>query len=603
MFKESVQNHLCVYDFKNKRCLPINNIIPWPLAWLLCSYNPKHIFIDSRKPSLDLVRQETIHLVNRLKHLQSRPAQSDTPSFVRYKRPFPTPPCRRMCSPDIEGWARKFRGQMIAKAKSVVKHAYVPMSSNIFPLLKIALRQLRHMAYIALPNDKGPGFALVTVSDFNAIEEQVMSRTSYLPVRPCDVPTRQNLCAAASAASRVESYMDWPGAAKTLNRSLYRGSFLASIGLQVKTHKPPGSVGIRNLHRSPLYPLEGLARWLTSVLQDAIPTAHFLRDSIQAKQRLHGLQVPTGSKIALCDLKDFFMSGDCMSLLADCTSALSGALKVLASEVLCLLLDSQYVTIQSNPECIFKVIEGSGMGLLFSGAVSNLAFYQRVEKHLTTSSALVSHGVLSYQRYHDDIVCVYRCAQLFIRFFQQMRHRAGYFKVLCTEVSSKQVRYLDLNIAIVRNRVEISPALYKPIIPLAPESGHSKYVHVAWPKAVSNRLHSLASLNDPNIAGAILDYYKSNNAAPQTLQVFIETMSQRPSSCPPSRPCLSSPEVRTLWLKVTAHPLWTSSFQSCIRRLQPPADANVKVRIAWRNSNNSLAHKIRLNNKRLLGGR
>ena len=515
--------------------------------------------------------------------------------IVKLKRAFATPACTKVCTPDLERWTYAFRRNLLTKACSAVRHAYLPSLSNMFPLLRLALRLLRDIDFVAVPNDKGPGYAFVTATAFRSMEANIAEKSCYVRVRPCDIPERQNKEAAAAAARRVETHIGLSGAARTLNRSLARGTFLAKLGLQVKTHKAPGDVGVRNLHCCSDFPLEGLARWLTETFVAAVPSQHLLRDSIQARDHIHGMQVTVDAKLATLDIKDFFMSGDAHQLLADCTDAFVGAIRTLVSEVLCLLLDSQYVVLQSDPACMYKVVEGSGMGLLFSGSVATLSFYRRGEVKLVNPSSMTRHCVSCYRRYHDDIICVYQDSCLFMDFVRQMRYLADYFKVICTEVSQHQIRYLDLKITKVKTHLEVIPALEKPIIPLAPESGHAKFVHWAWPHAVASRFKRLAGPRANSCA--ILNYYSSNNAAPWTQRVLESALTSSPSP----RPKGVVDPGHTVWLKVTSHPLWNAMLPSWISQMQPPASVDSRVRIAWRNHHKSLAHIIRVHNKNLLG--
>lgn len=283
----------------------------------------------------------------------------------------------------------------MSKACSTVSHSDTSTFSNISPLARIALRQLKRLPLMILPNHKKPGFSCVTLDQFRAMELSIVSRPADLPVRPCDVPDGQTRRAAADAARRVQHFLDLPGAARDLNRSLIGGSVYAQMGINVKDHKPNGSVGVRNLHCCPNYPMKGLARWLTTERLKQIPSTHILRDSAHARSRLHGLALPSHNRLATLDIKDLFMSGDSSTLLSDRTGAFDGALLVLISEVFFLLVDSHFVSLIKTSDLVFKVVEGVGMGLLFSGAVASLRFYRRVENKIIDTDILSSSGVIA----------------------------------------------------------------------------------------------------------------------------------------------------------------------------------------------------------------
>ena len=591
--------HLHIYDYDSKECKPIGNDIPWPVAWFLCSHNPKHIFINENVPSLDDLREETIQLTHKIKWADIKGSSTPQQPIVKLKKPFSTPPCLKTASPDIERWAISFRASLMRRASSAVKFTDAKRWSNMFPLQRLAIRLLRKLKYIALPNDKGPGFSFVTPEDFARIELAVSNRPSYRPTRLCDIPVRQNLSAARAAARRVEAHIGHPGAAQQLNRSTYRDSFIASLGLNVKSHKDPGSVDVRNLHCCSEFPLEGLAKWLTGVLSQKLPTDLLLRDSLQAKDLLHNKVVPAGTKLSTLDIKDFYMSGSTDVLLSDCVSAFEGecALQTLVAEVLFLLLDSQYIVLRSDKSMHFKVVEGSGMGLLFSGAVASLSFFRRVEVHMITPGNLSEHRISCYQRYHDDIICAYQDSGMFVSFCSSLRQHASHFRVICSKVSSISVPYLDLTVSISNCHLHVEPTLSKPIIPLAPESGHAPWVHTSWPYAVMSRYCKLASRS--SFSSAINSYYESNNVSPFTLQVLNRTL----RSSRPSQPNDEAASSRTMWLKAVSHPAWNQAMQSWIKHMQPPACSGFKIRVAWRNGKKSMAQLIRAHNVHLMGGR
>ena len=178
----------------------------------------------------------------------------------------------------------------------------------------------------------------------------------------------------------------------------------------------------------------------------------------------------------------------------------------------------------------------------------------------------------------------------------EVKSHAAHFKVLCSHTSASAVAYLDLTISIVRSRINVEPAFKKVVIPLAPESGHTTAVHRAWPVAVAQRNINLSGGKVHN--SAIVEYYRNHNAAPGTLRVLERTL-LRPPARAPGTPS-DRPSTQTVWMKATAHPLLISTLPSFVSNLQPPADQNLRIRIAWRNSHSSLAQIIRKSNRRHL---
>ena len=67
------------------------------------------------------------------------------------------------------------------------------------------------------------------------------------------------------------------------------------------------------------------------------------------------------------------MSGNKDDLLADALETFEGDEKRLLKEAMYLLLGEQWITSNEFPDRIWKVRRGSGMGLLCSGDVADLA--------------------------------------------------------------------------------------------------------------------------------------------------------------------------------------------------------------------------------------
>ena len=108
------------------------------------------------------------------------------------------------------------------------------------------------------------------------------------------------------------------------------------------------------------------------------------------------------------------------------------------------LLDNQWVTDPydgahpSSPNW-YKVSRGSGMGLVHSGELSDLIFHNRVEHDLESTKSLCH--IKWYFRYRDDILFCSRRhhRQQRLEFFQMVKQRAGYYKVICESVSTYSV--------------------------------------------------------------------------------------------------------------------------------------------------------------------
>jgi hypothetical protein len=248
-----------------------------------------------------------------------------------------------------------------------------------------------------------------------------------------------------------------------------------------------------------------------------------------------------------------------------------------------------------------RLSRGRGWVFNFRGLLRVHHFTTGAERTLVTPQTLSSSGVLAYQRCHDDIVCVYANSYKFVSFRTEVRSHAAHFKVLCSHTSASAVTYLDLTISIVRSRrIKLEPEFKKVVIPLAPESGHTIAVHGAWPVAVPRRNINLSG--GKVHSSALVEYYRSHNAAPGTLRVPERTLLGPPARAAGTPSDRSS--TQAVRMKATANLLLISTLPSFVSNLQPPADQNLRTRIAWRYSFSSLAQIIQRSNcLHLKGGR
>ena len=111
------------------------------------------------------------------------------------------------------------------------------------------------------------------------------------------------------------------------------------------------------------------------------------------------------------------------------------------------LLTHQYVQSEHCPHQVWQVVVGTGMGLNFSGELSDSAFYIMAEKWTIGSHhTLESAGVLGYWRFKDDILAAVKSDKFepFRAWLEHMEVRAGSFRLEVETVSQNEVTFLDL---------------------------------------------------------------------------------------------------------------------------------------------------------------
>ena len=146
---------------------------------------------------------------------------------------------------------------------------------------------------------------------------------------------------------------------------------------------------------------------------------------------------------------------------------------------------------------MWKVVQGSGMGLCHSGDVMDFAFWQRCESKLLADKVKLLHtfGIYRYWRYRDDILIVAISACKARTFVDEVAAAGGHFKISVEEFGSSTARYLDLELTVAGTNIVTRPA-WKPtslLRPLETSSAHPPSVHVSWPVSMMQNAAKLAS--------------------------------------------------------------------------------------------------------------
>ena len=239
-----------------------------------------------------------------------------------------------------------------------------------------------------------------------------------------------NLCAV------VERVMDvGDGVARNLFRSCVRlgASSTATLDLTVKSHKGPGYVTFRNIHSLASYSLEGLSQWAARELRVWLHTrSHLLKDTRQFVKLMNTKCAKPDETLYRLDAKEFFMSGRHPELVdAGIASLPEGQRRDCLRRVLEFLLDNQYVKSRALPGRLWKVEEGSGMGLAHSGDLCDAALDSLAETWSTDPVVLREHGIRLYVRFRDDIFFIGSDRRLSVSFVQELRRRAKIFSHHC----------------------------------------------------------------------------------------------------------------------------------------------------------------------------
>ena len=100
------------------------------------------------------------------------------------------------------------------------------------------------------------------------------------------------------------------------------------------------------------------------------------------------------------------MTGEHSEICGACSSVVTSNWRIDFHALLEVILGSQHVMIPEVQDRAWKVIEGSGMGLLASGEISDVALCVLCEFGFVDSDLARSMGLELYLRYKDDVLIV-----------------------------------------------------------------------------------------------------------------------------------------------------------------------------------------------------
>ena len=135
--------------------------------------------------------------------------------------------------------------------------------------------------------------------------------------------------------------------------------------------------------------------------------------------------------------------------------------------VLEFLLDNQHVKSRALPGRLWKVEEGSGMGLAHSGDLCDAALDSLAETWSTDPVVLRERSIRLYVRFRDDIFFIGSDRRLSVSYVQELRRRAKFFHIIAECPSDSEVQFFG------SESVEIGNAIPHSTVPETNEFGHS----------------------------------------------------------------------------------------------------------------------------------
>lgn len=319
-------------------------------------------------------------------------------------------------------------------------------------LTKWAIDIMKANNWHLVPNDKEPRWTIHTATALNAAYANILKLPTYFLEGPefiSESLLRRQLQSMATATSKFEGDKRW---GYTIMKAWNRpsASFAATIRLTIKSSKPAGKVGHRNLHRATCAKTEGISESINKRLNIHLSKHHHIVDSTDsfvaaAKQ----LGAQHSDVMVRIDLKSYFMSGNADNLNEAATMHLGEN-----SEERCLLEHCIWWVIHNqwakNPinDQLYRVHTGSGMGLRHSASICDRALLNMAEiPFALRSGPRASFGIEGYIRFRDDIWILAARHDSFPEWYYQFKKLAAPILTMnVIEVSSTSVTMLAVNI-------------------------------------------------------------------------------------------------------------------------------------------------------------
>lgn len=226
---------------------------------------------------------------------------------------------------------------------------------------------------------------------------------------------------------------------------------VCTLGLNVKSHKLPGSVKMRGIHCTSVSPFRPAMRWVAHVLQQTLNSLpHLVVNTEDLIAKVSKVQVDSSGRMYKADVKCFFMPGNHRDLVAKCKSILGPELQTVFSDAVAFLLPSQFVKARGEGASRAHPVKVcSGMGVICSGEISDIVLYLLVERDYVLDPYVIQkYQIKLYLRFRDDLLMIAGCGHdLFRECWSGLCVRSSYLKVEADAMSSVSVDVLDATLS------------------------------------------------------------------------------------------------------------------------------------------------------------
>ena len=545
----------------HSRDVTILDDCPWPVRWLLTRYHHKHIFCSRRTPNFRTLGQELSTYANRV-HWRAwfELNGSDQPApMVRVKDKF-TPPCKEeTLLPAVRAWTAELATRIATSTRRAASIARRTDVRNTLPVLYWAKQWLSSHELVPVPRDRGGGVVLVHRQTLEN-EKRSLLASSWYEVVHGEIPLTELRGMYCELATRAQTHERCPGLANSICRSLSLSTARCATQLicTLKDHKPAGDMTFRNVHSGTGNCWQGLGKYVAAKLDPHVQAApHVVGSPHRFVQQVRDTKLENDDAMIRMDIKDFYMIRSPEFLAKASTAHISErAERELLHDCILFLLSWQYIRLRHDSPELWRVTQGSGMGLVHSGAVANAAFLNFIEKPTIMDPDLaLAFGLKRWIRYHDDIFVIRCNAQLFSSFLATVRQRAAGYIFKVEEVSNSTVNMIGVECSVDRGRITTMAAHKSSGPVLSASSAHPAGVHRSWPAAYLRSVRSLCSTRETEqrAQAHLVNRFKSSH-------MFLDVHAT------PAKPKPRDATARCSWLVLTFHPCFANrSIQHAIR--------------------------------------
>eukprot|EP00959_Pyramimonas_sp_CCMP1952_P058791 1227705-Pyramimonas_sp.AAC.1 len=337
---------------------------------------------------------------------------------------------------------------------------------------------------------------------------------------------------------------------------------------------------------------------------DQLP--HLVKDSSVFVSRLSREIFSQAVTIMKIDIKEYYMSGTHSVLREQSSKFFHGGQQRRFTRVLNFILGHQCVELPGIPEHLWKVLHGSGMGMICSGEVSDSTFFQLAEEPWINDAAFFrSVGLRCYFRFKDDIIAFFDGPnQQCDRFFTMLSLRAGPFALELERLSHHEATFLDVHLfkkSRTDNTTSFCHSVHEKVtsqwVPLSELSHHPPSVHRAWPVAMALRYGRLCSspLLARQQANIFISKLRRSGTSSRIIDAIRNAIQQRPSQLL-RVPREDGPQGRVVFLVLPFFHQWANAQLNRELHLlnkKWESSVNFTIRLSWRLGDVHLVTKLR----------